>query len=80
MERRRVAHRIARGPDQRVSALDTAPDIEMDVRALAPIYNGFTKPINAQRVGTLTAHRAEALDALADIFSVRFSPYTPDDF
>jgi predicted acetyltransferase len=56
------------------------PQLEMDVRALAPIYNGYTKPADAARVGSIRVHDPRALDALADIFAASFTPYCPDDF
>jgi predicted acetyltransferase len=61
-------------------ATNAKPQLEMDISALAPIYNGFTKPVDAARVGTVQVHDANALAALADIFSVSFAPYCPDDF
>ncbi len=66
--------RIACEPTQ------VASEAQMDVRALASIYNGFTKPADAVRVGTIRAAGTPAIDALTNIFSVRFAPYCPDDF
>jgi predicted acetyltransferase len=57
-----------------------SPDVEMDVRALAPLYNGFLKPSEAARVGTIRVQNPDALDALAVMFQGEFSPYCPDDF
>jgi predicted acetyltransferase len=59
---------------------NTAPQIEMDIRALAPIYNGFTKPGDAARVGTIRVVDANAIGALTDLFATSFTPYCPDDF
>lgn len=59
---------------------NAAPQLEMDVCALAPIYNGYTKPIDAARVGAVTVRDARALDALEALFSTSFAPYCPDDF
>jgi len=56
------------------------PDLEMDVRALAPIYNGFTKPADAVRVGSVRAASEAAVEAAADIFATTYAPYCPDDF
>jgi predicted acetyltransferase len=66
----------------RVSAERTnaAPQLEMDVCALAPIYNGYTKPVDAARVGSVRVHDEKALGALDDIFATSFAPYCPDDF
>lgn len=59
---------------------NTAPQLEMDVCALAPIYNGFTKPADAARVGTMRVVDEKAVGALGDIFAASFAPYCPDDF
>jgi len=66
----------------RISAERTAgaPQLEMDACALASIYNGFTKPADAVRVGAVVARNDEAIGAAADIFAVAFAPYCPDDF
>ncbi len=66
----------------RISAEPTeaAPEIEMDVRALAPLYNGFTKPADAVRVGQVRAHSRAAVEAATDIFATSFAPFCPDDF
>lgn len=58
----------------------TAPQLEMDVRALAPIYNGHTKPVDALRVGTLRANDPAAVKAATQIFATTYVPYCPDDF
>lgn len=58
----------------------TKADLEMDVRALAPIYNGFTKPVDAVRAGTVCASNAAAIDAATQIFGTSFAPYCADDF
>jgi hypothetical protein len=52
----------------------------MDVCALASIFNGFTRPADALRVGAIRSAQPAALEALTDIFAVRFAPYCPDDF
>jgi predicted acetyltransferase len=59
---------------------DTAPELEMDARALAPIYNGFTKPADAVRVGQVRARSDEAVAAATELFATTFAPFTPDDF
>ncbi|MDP9237572.1 MAG: GNAT family N-acetyltransferase [Chloroflexota bacterium] len=55
-------------------------ELEMDVCALAPIYNGFTKPVDAVRAGSVRARSAEAVDAATRIFATSFAPYCADDF
>jgi predicted acetyltransferase len=59
---------------------DRAPELEMDVRALAPIYNGFTRPAEAVRVGAVRATSDRAVAAATDLFGTSFAPYCPDDF
>lgn len=58
----------------------TAAELEMDVRALAAIYNGFTKPADAARVGQVRARGEAALAAATEIFAASSAPFTPDDF
>jgi predicted acetyltransferase len=55
-------------------------DVEMDARTLAPIYNGYLKPRDAARVGSLQVRNAGAIQTLTDLFTVSYSPYCPDDF
>jgi predicted acetyltransferase len=66
----------------RISAerTDGPADLEMDARALAPIYNGFTKPADSVRVGSVRAVSPEAVAAATDIFATTYAPYCPDDF
>jgi predicted acetyltransferase len=59
---------------------NVTPQLEMDVRALAPICNGHTKPLDAARVGTVRVYDDAALAALTDIFAPAFTPYCADDF
>jgi predicted acetyltransferase len=59
---------------------DVAAELEMDVTALAPIYNGYTRPVDAARVGAIRVIAPRALDAAAAIFRTSFAPYCPDDF
>jgi predicted acetyltransferase len=63
-----------------VRAASGAADVEMDVRALAPLYNGFIKPADAVRVGSVRAVSDEAVAAATDIFSTTYAPYCPDEF
>lgn len=64
----------------RVERSAGAPDLEMEVTALGPLFNGFTKPADAVRAGTVRAHNVEAVAAATDIFSVTHAPYCPDEF
>jgi predicted acetyltransferase len=58
----------------------TAPQIEMDVRELAPIYNGFVRPQVAARAGMLRVRDGRTLDDMAAIFSVSSPPYCQDEY
>jgi predicted acetyltransferase len=66
----------------RITAKRTSGSAElaMDARALAPIYNGFTKPADSVRVGSVRTASAEAVAAATDIFATTYAPYCPDDF
>jgi predicted acetyltransferase len=73
----RVAAHEGRLSAERTTA---TPGIETDVAALAPIYNGFTRPTEAVRAGTVRASSDAAIDAATRLFATTFSPYCPDDF
>jgi predicted acetyltransferase len=57
-----------------------APEAELDIAALAALYNGYLRPAEAERAGAVRALAPHAIDELADLFSVAFAPYCPDDF
>ena len=73
----RVTAREGRMSAERTTA---SPGLEMDVGALAPIYNGYTRPAAAAGAGAARALNGAALDAATLLFSTNFSPYCPDDF
>jgi predicted acetyltransferase len=73
----RIESREGRMSAERTRA---TPELEMDVRALAPIYNGFAHPAELVRTGAVRATSAEAVAAARDLFATEFSPYCPDDF
>ncbi len=58
----------------------SAAELEMDARALAPIYNGFMRPAEAVRVGAVRAASAAAIEAATALFATPFAPFCPDDF
>ena len=58
----------------------STPELETDATALAPIYNGFTHPAEAARVGQLVVHEPRALERMARMFATPFRPFCPDDF
>jgi predicted acetyltransferase len=68
--------------EERITAERTGAraQLEMDVRALASIYNGFTKPVDAVRAATIRANDAAAVDVATRIFATSFAPYCADDF
>ncbi len=59
---------------------NTSPDLECDVTALAPIYNGFLTVENAARAGMLKICNVAAATALQRVLAVPYPPYCPDDF
>ncbi|HYM14381.1 MAG TPA: GNAT family N-acetyltransferase [Dehalococcoidia bacterium] len=73
----RIECRDGRMTAERTQAL---AELEMDARALAPIYNGFTKVADAARVGSVRSSSDAAIAAATDIFSTTYAPYCPDDF
>jgi predicted acetyltransferase len=58
----------------------TPPELELDVAALAPIYNGFVKPADAARVGQLQAVTSKAVETMGGMFATPFAPFCGDDF
>ncbi len=58
----------------------TPPELELDVAALAPIYNGFVKPADAARVGQLQAFTSKAVETMGGMFATPFAPFCGDDF
>lgn len=66
----------------RISAerTDAAPQLSMDTRVLAPIYNGFVTPRDAALAGGVRVHDDRALDDAAAIFAVNAAPYCRDEF
>ncbi len=68
--------------DGRMSATPamSPAELEMDARALAPIYNGFLRPAEALRVGAIRASSAAAIEAASALFATPFAPFCPDDF
>lgn len=57
---------------------NSAPDIEMTVNTLAPLFTGFLKPHVAASTGFIRVNRTEAVDELAQVFAVSDPPYCPD--
>lgn len=57
-----------------------AAELELDARALAPIYNGFMRPAEAVRGGAIRAISADALEAATALFGTPCAPFCPDDF
>ena len=63
-----------------VQASSEQPDLNLDARTLAGLYNGHLAPAEAARVGMLEVGRSSALDEAAAIFSVSYAPYCIDEF
>lgn len=59
---------------------NTPAGLEIDIRTLAPLYNGFVRAAEAARIGTVRVLDVNAIAAATDIFSTEHAPYCPDDF
>ncbi len=62
----------------RAEKTDAAPDVEMSVNFLAPLYTGFRTAKALATVGMITVHRAEALTEITNAFAVTDPPFTQD--
>ncbi|MCH7810438.1 MAG: sterol carrier protein domain-containing protein, partial [Chloroflexi bacterium] len=62
----------------RAQKTDAAPDVEMSVNYLAPLYTGFRTAETLANVGMITVHRAEALAEVTNAFAVADPPFTQD--
>lgn len=62
----------------RAEKTDAAPDVEMSVNFLSPLYTGFRTAERLAAVGMITVHRAEALSEIANAFAVADPPFTQD--
>jgi len=63
-----------------VQAASEQPDLTLDVRTLAALYNGYLAPAEAARAGLLEVGRRSALAEAAAIFSVSYAPFCIDEF
>lgn len=63
-----------------VKAASEQPDLTLEVRTLAALYNGHLTPAEAARVGLLEVGRRSSLDEAAGIFSVSCAPFCIDGF
>jgi predicted acetyltransferase len=63
-----------------VERVDSPPDLALDARVLAPVYNGYLKPSTAAATGQMRVERPEALRAADAFFSVLHRPYFPEGF
>lgn len=64
----------------RVLATTPEPDLTLDVRTLAALYNGFLSPARAVQAGLLHARDVAAIETAARVFAVTRSPYCLDYF
>lgn len=62
----------------RAERSDAAPDVEMDMNALAAMFTGFLAPRIAVATGFARLHRPEALAEMEQVFAVLDAPYCPD--
>ena len=62
----------------RAEKTDAAPDVELSVNFLAPLYTGFRTAEALAAVGMITVHRAEALAEISNAFAVSDAPFTQD--
>jgi predicted acetyltransferase len=63
-----------------VERVESEPDLAVDARVLAPVYNGYLKPSIAAATGQMRVARPEGLAAADAFFSVTHRPYFPDRF
>jgi len=62
----------------RAEKTDAAPDVEMSVNFLAPIYTGYRPIEMLANAGMITVRRPEALGEIANAFAVTHAPFTQD--
>jgi predicted acetyltransferase len=62
----------------RAQKTDAAPDAEMSVNFLAPLYTGYRTPKLLADAGLITVHNPDALPEMANAFAVTHTPYTQD--
>ena len=55
-----------------------APDVELTVGALAPIYTGYMRPSVAAGVGLLKVNRPGVVDEMTEAFTVTHPPFSND--
>jgi predicted acetyltransferase len=62
----------------RAEKTDAAPDVEMSVNFLAPIFTGYRPIEMLANAGMITVRRPEALGEIANAFAVTHTPFTQD--
>lgn len=70
----------ADGACMRAERTTDEPELLMDARALAAVYNGFLAPADAVRCGMIDALTPAAVARLTSLFAVSAPPYCADDF
>jgi predicted acetyltransferase len=59
---------------------EAAPDLEVSVNFLAPLFTGFIRADQAAGVGMLKVNREPALAQAQEAFAVSHPPYCDDFF
>ncbi len=62
----------------RAERTDAAPDFELSINTLAPLFTGHMRPDVAAGVGLLKVNRTEALDGMTRVFTVTHAPFCAD--
>jgi predicted acetyltransferase len=63
-----------------VSRTDDVPEIVLNERILAPLFNGYLRPSTASESGLVTSNDDGALERADRVFAVRRPPFFPDHF
>jgi predicted acetyltransferase len=63
-----------------VSRTDNEPELTVNERVLAPLFNGHVRPSLAYEAGLLSATSDDALDRADRVFAVKRLPFFPDHF
>jgi predicted acetyltransferase len=63
-----------------VSRTDEAPELTVNERILASLFNGYLRPSTGFEAGLVSAHDEGALDRADRVFAVKRPPFFPDHF
>jgi predicted acetyltransferase len=62
------------------SRTDDAPQLTIDIRDLAPLFNGYALPAEMRRISRVTVDHEEAIDTLTAMLRLDVSPFCVDEF